>query len=181
MITRRQNKKWASAVERQFSRLNDRQTLFPYPAAVSFGLALILFTHFSLELNPRLGNPVEALPFATEQNEIGNLWFSVYVRDEKLVIRTLDRRLFKIPLNEFSIEDFSEFQAYLEEYIREKTMESAVSFDFEIRNTTAVFSVDQRLRYTHIRPLIYILAKVGITRYGFETQLSEQTSKNRAE
>jgi hypothetical protein len=37
--------------------------------------------------------------------------------------------------------------------------------------TFVVLSVDERLTYSHIRPMIYSLAAAGVTRYGFEGRI----------
>jgi hypothetical protein len=40
-----------------------------------------------------------------------------------------------------------------------------------LTRTTAVLAVDQKLKFNHLRPVIYALAEARISKYGFETRM----------
>jgi hypothetical protein len=48
----------------------------------------------------------------------------------------------------------------------------SLSNAYKPENTTALIAADRHLTYAHLKPIILVLAEIGIRNYAFETKLT---------
>lgn len=166
------------SLESQFSQMRERliktSFWFPAPALISFALALILSGQLLPNLNPRLGSRANILNFQAEREKEGAIWLGIYPLNNHLILTTSDKKVFKLPLVIKDSNELREFREYLLDLLNKETVKLALNLDPNPIRLTAVLAVDEKLNFAHIRPLIYLLASVGISKYGFETKLHQE-------
>ncbi len=162
---------WQDLFDDQKERLRQTSWWFPYPAFLSFGLIVLFIGHLLLGINPRFGNPSDVMVFDAKPGNDNSIWFTLTHKDDKLAIATGNKKVFFVPLKNPSIDDFKAFNAYLDNEIRNITLSAGLAKKITLSQSSVVLSVDQSLTYSHIRPVLYALAKSGISTYGFETKL----------
>lgn len=163
--------KWQEAIYALKERMHDPILWFPFPALIAFGLIIILRGHLLTGLNPRLGARVDVLEYAARPFQDGGIWLGVYPDLDKVVVVTSDRKKFSWPLESSSMEDMMPLINYLKERTKKEAYSTAIKLESNQTRTTAVLAVDQRLKYLHLRPVIYALAEAKIAKYGFETRM----------
>lgn len=172
MPRNQQNKKiWELAISAKRERLTSSLNWFPLPAFIGIGLSLIFVGHVFFGLNPRLGNPAEVIYFDAEPLKDGGIWLSVSIQEEKLVVTTADRSVFKITLSGTDVDEISKLTDYLREQTKKLSINAGLSQKISTVQSTAVISADQKLKYGHVRPILVALARAGISNYGFETKM----------
>jgi hypothetical protein len=152
-------------------RLSEPLHWYPFPAMIGFTLVLILGGHLLTDLNPRLGARVDILPFDAPRHRDGGIWLGLYPKDDQLHIVTSDRQKFTWPLDSQQMSAVQPLVDYLNQKVQQEIYGTALKMESTVTRTTAVLAVDQRLRYFHIRPVIYALARARISQYGFETRI----------
>lgn len=150
-------------------RLKEGSLWFPYPCIISFFLSLLLISHILVGLNPRLGNPANILPFKAEPSKEGAIWFSVSLKNTTLIFTTSDRKVFRWSLDSNDNTQIKLLKDYLKNQIERVSLTATLSKSLSHIQSMVVFAVDQRVTVKHLRPILYILAEVGISEYAFET------------
>lgn len=161
-------------IRKQKDRMKDNIIWFPAPALISFALVLLLIGHLLVNINPRLGNSAEILSFPSKPQKEGSIWISIFEKDSEITVVTYDRKVFNWPADTQTLEPLEDFRQYLHQTTNELSAQAAISKFISRTQTQIVMAVDQKLRYFHIRPLIHILADVGIDSYAFETQIIDK-------
>lgn len=164
-----------NSIARQQDRLRQSVSWFPYPALISFILGLLFTQVITMDLNPRLGNPAVVLELDAPPTETGAIWMALAPAGKFIVATSGDRQMFRWPLNP-SVDDLAEITAYLQDKIKDGILTSSLSLTALARQPRIIFACDLSLTYAHIRPLLAVLARVGITNFSFETRLPAQST-----
>ena len=88
---------------------------------------------------------------------------------DDLVVTTGDRRVFRWPLDRADAETMAPLVSYLKETVAREVIAAGLKKEAFAHQTSAIIAADQRLKYLHVRPLLFAFADSGITRYSFET------------
>ncbi|MFK7872874.1 MAG: hypothetical protein AB8C84_06830 [Oligoflexales bacterium] len=167
---RQKYRKW----ERAWFRFKDRQdhceVWLPYPAFISFTLAIILTFHMLVGLNPKLGNPSNVLPLMSEPEKKGSLWISVSLQGQQTIITTAHKDVFRWSSKNPQIEQISLFKKALKQMIEDKILSAGLAMQGNQDQSLMTIAVDQAVQYRHLEPLLMILAETGIAEYGLETR-----------
>lgn len=161
---------WAISAANIKDRLQEPIWWFPYPALISFGLVLTLTAHVVSGTNPRMGNPADIISFPAPARKDSAIWLSATPIDDKIVVTTSDRRIFRWSQKLQNVSEVEPLVRYLKERVAAEITSAALMGRAFTTQTSAVIASDQRLKYLHIRPLLYALAEAGIAQYAFETQ-----------
>ena len=164
-------KSYSSAIASAKERLMESVSWFPYPSLFTFGIIIILSGHISLGINPRLGNPSEIMPYDSEPLNEGAIWMSVSIQDDEVVVTTDDRKVITWKSNSKDSHTIKELENHLQERMTQITLSTSLAKEINHIESLVVLSVDQRVKYLHVKPILLALAKVGISEYGFETRL----------
>ncbi len=162
---------WEQYILDMRERLRETTDWCPYVALLSIGLVFVLLGHLLPGLNQRIGNKANILTFSAKPQKDGAIWMGLYPRDSNLIIGTPEGRTFAWPLDAPDNKEVTNFVSYLKDRILRESVATGLSLDTSITRTSAVLSVDQRLNYSQLRPVIAALAEARISRYGFETRL----------
>jgi biopolymer transport protein ExbD len=168
-MARRPNR-WAERAGAVRDRLDENPNWFPIPAFIAFGLVIVLTGHILFGTNPRAGNPANIISFPSEPRADAAIWLSVTPIDDQIVVTTSDRKVFKWRQQVRTPVELSAFTNYLKRRVADEVEAAAMAKRALKKQATAVIAADQRLKYLHIRPIIYALAEAGISQYAFETQ-----------
>ena len=152
-------------------RVSESVSWFPYPCLFSFGLIIILSGHILLGINPRLGNPAVALPFDAEPLDEGAIWLSVSIANEKVTITTDDRKVFSWDQSSRESNVVDKLVEHLQERTVQITLSTSLAKEISQIESTVILSIDQKVKFLHVKPILLALAKAGISEYGFETRL----------
>lgn len=163
-------KRWAERATAVRDRLDENPQWFPIPAFIAFGLVIVLTGHILFGTNPRAGNPANIISFPSEARPDAAIWMSVTPIGDDIVVTTSDRKVFKWRQQVRNAEELGQFVGYLKARVAEEIQAAAMAKRALKTQTNAVIAADQRLKYVHIRPIIYALAQAGISQYAFETQ-----------
>lgn len=163
--------KWQEAVYALKERIHEPILWFPFPALIAFGLIIVLRGHLLTGLNPRLGARVDVLEYGARPLQDGGIWLGIYPENDKVVVVTSDRKKFSWSLQSNKMHDTEPLVQYLRDRVRKEAYSTAIKLESNQTRTTAVLAVDQELKYLHIRPVLYALAKAKIAKYGFETRM----------
>lgn len=155
-------------------RLLEHLDWYPYPVFLSVLLVLVLTAHLLSGTNPRMGNPADIISFAAEQHQDSSLWMTVTPINGDIVVTTGDRQVFRwsqslATADGASARGFKEFLAYLRRRVNTEIAAAALLKRAMYTQTMAVVAADQRLKFLHLRPVLYAFAQAGITQYAFET------------
>ena len=161
---------WSEACQRSRQYLAEPLGWYPYPAAISFFLVLLLTAHVIFGTTSRLGTPSDVITFPSETRKDSAIWMSVTPIGKEVVVATADRKVFRWPLEVHGMEPLAPFVSYLKAAVAKEIEAAALQKAAYQHQTTAVIAADQRLKYLHIRPLLYAFAAAGIADYAFETQ-----------
>lgn len=174
MTHKLENHGWRSAVTRMRERLCKNNDWYPIPSLLSVGLVLLLCGQIIPDLNPRLGSFANIIQYPSERENEGAIWIGIFPEKDKIVVTTADKKRFSWPLALNSKEDILPFEIYLRGRVKKEIHKAALSLQTNLTKISAVLAVDQRLKYYHLRPIIYALAQAKITHYGFETRMITQ-------
>jgi hypothetical protein len=144
---------------------------------IGLGLNLIIASFFLPSINPRLGNPSVPFEFDGEPMEDSHIWFSITPIDNELVITTYDRKVFRWPLVVKNHSEIQNFIDYLKTATNTQITNATLSMDTNPNNFAVIISADQKLKFIHIRPILYALAEARISKYAFEVR-SSTTAEN---
>lgn len=161
-------KQRASALK---ERLRAPEKWLLLPSLLSFAFVLILTGHLLSGLNPRIGNQADILSLDAPSLPEGGLWLSVYPKSSMVHVSTFDGKMFSWPADTNNLKPLLEFKAYLEGVVSELASQAVIAKFISNNQTRVVLSVDQHLRYFHIRPIIQVLSIVGLDSYAFETKV----------
>lgn len=162
--------RWSEACQRARQHLAEPLGWYPYPFAISFFLVLLLTAHVIFGTTSRLGTPSDVITFPSEARKDSALWLSVTPIGKEIVVATADRKVFRWPQEVRDMTPLKPFIAYLKNAIAKEIEAAALRKAVYEHQTTAVIAADQRLKYLHIRPILYAFAAAGISGYAFETQ-----------
>lgn len=151
------------------ARLRHASSWFPIPALIAFFLVMLLTTHIAVSTNPRTGQPASALPLNAEPTEDSAIWFSMVIEADELVVSDNYRKVFRWKKDVTSLEDLRPFITHLKQRAATEIKAAALSNKIGTTQKKVLIAVDQSLKYSHFRPVLYALAEAGISDYGFET------------
>lgn len=152
------------------ARLREPLDWYPFPLIVSFALVLLLTGHILFGPNPRAGNPADIITFPAQPIKDSAIWMSVTPIGDDIVVTTGRRKVFRWKQAVRNLTDLKPFIHHLKELAQGEIESAALAKRAQPTQMLAVIAADQRLRYLHIRPIIYALAEAGIAQYAFETQ-----------
>lgn len=164
--------RWTAAFERFQDRASEPMSWFPFPALVSFVLALLLSTHMMFALNQRLGNSAHLLELDGTPSPEGAIWLAI-TREEKdhtVWITTPEHQIFHWPAGTKDPQSAAGLIRYLEHKVVNITHSTALLQANKPSERLVVLAVDKRLAYADIKPIIYALSVVGISNYAFEVR-----------
>ena len=147
----------------------------PWPIVAVFGsqfVVLLLTAHVVARLDSRAGSPADVVTLAegaATSLPDSAIWFSVTPVDNDIVITTNDRQVFRYAQSQELVSEMAAFRRYLEARVRTEIVSAGVSGRFAEQQSRVIIAADQRLKYRHIRPILYALSAAGVRRYGFET------------
>jgi hypothetical protein len=165
------NQSWVEALMGLKERLQEPILWFPFPALIAFGLVIILRGHLLTGLNPRLGARVDVIQYDAKNLPDGGIWLGVFQDGKQVLVVTSDRRRFTWPIDSTNMKDVEPLVSYLRNRVKKEAYSTAIKLESNLTRTTAVLAVDQKLKYIHLRPVIYALAEARIAKYGFETRV----------
>ncbi|SME90685.1 hypothetical protein [Pseudobacteriovorax antillogorgiicola] len=162
---------WVLAITKLKERLEEPVQWYPFPAMIGFMLVMILGGHLLTDLNPRLGARVDVLPLDAPRHQDGGIWLGIYEDNGRINVVTSDRKKFSWPSNTENLESIEPLINYLKRQTHHESFSMALKMESSLTKITAVIAIDQRLKYAHLKPLIFALSSAKITRYGFETRI----------
>ncbi|MCX6127836.1 MAG: hypothetical protein NTX25_02080 [Proteobacteria bacterium] len=174
-IKNSRNQSWLEALLALKERLQEPVLWFPFPALIAFGLVIILRGHLLTGLNPRLGARVDVIEKIAPNLPDGGIWLGIYEENGLIVVVSSDRRRFSWSVSSLNIKDIDPLISYLQNRVKKEAYSTAIKMESNLTRTTAVLAVDQKLKYSHLRPVIYALAEARIAKYGFETRIINQS------
>ena len=135
-------------------------------------LCLLFMGHLLPAINPRLGSIAEVFRLEGAHPEnAGEIWLSVAPLDDNtIVVTTSDRKVFPLPSSIGSVSELKAFVRYLRSRVDAVTISVGLQEALTSVQTCAVIAADERLKYEHIRPLLYALAQARIHKYSFEVR-----------
>ena len=163
--------KVAEAFARTFARSEVVNSASPFVAFSGVGFVILLGLYTALSVNPRIqsiGKPVE---LSGPEAGDARLWIGVAARNEMVVIKGNDGRVFTWPLKGPSAQELSQFEKYLHERVHDIIVDGTLADRLEKSTIQAVISVDEKLNFHHVRPVLYALASARITHYAFEGRI----------
>ena len=166
----RKPSRWSEACVRARQNMAAPLEWFPYPYLISFFLVILLTAHVIFGTSAHLGTPADVITFPSETRKDSAIWLAVTPIGKDVVVTTSDRKIFKWPLETENLKGLAPLVAYLKDASAKEIEAAAIAKTAYAHQTTAVISADQRLKYMHVRPILYALAAAGISNYAFETQ-----------
>lgn len=165
------------SVSESKEKLKDRlrttvATYVPLIAMISTTICLILSGHLLPAVNPRLGNPAEVMELSSN-GKPGDIFLSISADGGQLVAFDSNRRTARWPIGSRTLADVQSFSELLQRNVRDGLLTSSLSNRSVASQTRVILSVDQHLRYFHIKPILYALAEARISSYSFEVKHPE--------
>ena len=160
---------WVGRMGAIKERLREPLWWYPFPLLLSFGLILLLTAHVMTGSSLRAGNPAEIIAFPGETQKDGALWLSVTPIGEDIVVTTGDRKVFRWRQDIRDLTPLAPLIKYLKEQAAKSIATAVLSGEAHIEQVRIVVAADQRLKFLHVRPLLYGFAEAGISQYAFET------------
>lgn len=161
---------WETRMAAAKERLREVIWWYPFPLLISFSLVLLLTAHVLFGTNPRAGNPADIIAFPATAQKDSSLWLSVTPIDKDIVVTTGDRKVFRWRQDVRGMKELQPLIVYLKARAASEIESAVLKGEASVAQTQAVIAADQRLKYLHVRPIIYALAAAGISQYAFETQ-----------
>lgn len=159
-----------TSLRKQQERLKESSSWFPYPALISLSLVLLCSGQIVPNLNPRLGNPSDILPFHGEPNVEGAIWMSVSLIGTHVVVTTDTRKIMSWSASDRSLSAAAPLVYFLKNRIQEITLAASLTKKASRADSLVVLATDQSLKYVHLKAILYALASAGISEYAFETR-----------
>ena len=163
---------WNEQVKNMRERLSEPLLWFPFPALIAFGLVIVLRGHLFAGFNHRLGTEANVVEMQAEPLRSPGIWLSITQLENDILIITDDHQRFTVPLAAPNVEALQPLVRYLDSRVRDIAFKSTLDLNVDQDRIRAVLAVDQKLRYIHVRPILYALAEARISNYGFETKLT---------
>ncbi len=157
-------------------RLRKPTDWFPFPLIISFTLVLLLTSHVLFATNPRAGHPADVITLPATPQLDSTIWLSVTPVGGDIVVTSNKRKVFRWGQDTQNAADIVPFVTHLKDRVAEEVQSAALLGRMSPAQTVAVIAADQRLKYLHMRPVLYALAQAGIASYSFETQLLKVAS-----
>ena len=165
------NRVWLGQVQRTRERLTEPLLWFPFPALIAFGLIIVLRGQLLNGFNYRLGTRADVVHLQAETLGSPGIWLSIYQEADQLVLVTDDHNRFEWPLGTKDMKALRPFIEYLNHRTAEAAFKMSLALEVDKNRTRAVLAVDQKLKYIHIRPILFALVEAKISNYGFETRV----------
>ena len=163
-------KYWEKSLINMKERLTASNIWYPYPALFSFALVILLNGQILISLNPRLGNPATPSVLKGEQSYEGAIWMSVSYAKSTIIVTTYDRKIFTWPEAITDLGEMKAFVSYLESKRDNIAHFTSMQKSISVPESTVVLAVDHALKYAHIKPILYTLARLGFANYAFEVK-----------
>ncbi len=160
------------SIENIQNRLQTPFGIFPYPAAISFVFTLVIAQYLCLNINNRVGSRADIIAFPSEIESEGSVWLSITHENQNIFVSTDDKKVFQWSIQTDSLVELQEFVAYLKKRRQERIYSAGLLNEAISNQLIVVLAIDQKLKYSHIRPILYALAEAGINQYAFETSLA---------
>ncbi|MCX6125743.1 MAG: hypothetical protein NTV34_13505 [Proteobacteria bacterium] len=155
---------------RQKARLAMPYTATPAILLIPVGFMCLLLIFVSVETNPRLFSTAKPVQLVLEEFVGGRLWYSVAPYEQGIRIISDSGKFFDLQ-GEINAAALTEFSSHLKLRMQKILADVAVANRMDKSTSFVILSVDERLTYSHLRPVIYALADAGVTRYAFESRI----------
>lgn len=159
------------AFARLKDRLTDDRSFKIYTLLIPFMAVAILTIYISFETSTRLYGVAQPIEQNSQPMSGFGVWLSIGAREGKIVVTTINGQSFSWPLSGPSKKEIELLGNFLKETARRVVEQSVMKGQIKAQDTVVALSVDQRLNFHHIRPVLYALADAGFTKYGFETRI----------
>lgn len=166
-----ENLKIQRAFLRQKERLQQGPAFSLTVIFLPFLAAVVLSLFVGLEASIRLQSVAEPFEYAAQPTSDRELWMSIGLTDNSIVIKTAAEGVFVWSAKGPSETEYLNFENHLKSWAKKHVNDVVRSGQIVAETNTAALAIDQRLTYHHIKPVIYALASAGVSRYGFETKL----------
>ncbi len=150
-------------------RLKRDGSWFPFVGLLSFVMVAVYAGYVLPTANPRTGSPIHPIEQKGTPTANNAIWFTLSKSDPYILATTDDRKTFRWHIETKSVDELKPFKEHLEEQVRMITFMSVISKRVYKRQLMVVIAADRSLLYKHVRPVIYMLAQIGLTHYAFET------------
>ena len=165
------NKSYSEPIASLQERLKESNIWFPYPALISVGLIMVLSGHLIPGLNPRLGNQAIITRLEAPKENEGSIWIGIFPEKNRISMITSDKKRFTWDTAGVSKTTLDKIIKYLKNRVAKESVSAGLTLTSSLERVTVVVSVDQRLKYRNISPILQAFAEAKISRYGFETKL----------
>jgi len=172
---------WDKCFEDKKERLRQPESWFPYPVLLSVLLILHFTSQVLFNTSSRMGSPAEVIELDSKPTATTTLWFSVTPINDEIVVISDDHKIFRWKQDVRNKDDLKEFRDFLKTKTKAVVLSATMAKEKLKSKTRAIIAADQRLKYLHIRPIIYALAEAGISQYGFETKIPALASETETE
>jgi hypothetical protein len=158
-----------------FSRVKERLSEDPSFKVsfviIPFVAAAVLAMFVSLETTTRLFEVGKPFVHDASLDDRYGLWLSIGSLDGELIITTADGEKMKWPLSGPSKDDLQNLSKMLNSKVEALVKSVVLKGQLHSSDSLVALSVDQSLTFHHVRPIIYALAGVGVSRVGIETRV----------
>ena len=148
--------------------LSQASLAFILLASVSFGIGIFLFAYLSADVNSRLGDTTNIYSMEADPADNSGVRFSLSWSNELLKISTSDRHIFNVDVKRIDSKATQDLVDYLKAQISRQLLSTTLSKRFRW-HPPVLLAVSEELKYIHLRPVLYALARAGISQYAFET------------
>ena len=159
------------ALARQKERLEEDRSFKVSSLLIPFMAVAVLSLYTSFETAIRLYGVAQPLEHNSEPTGAYDVWLSIGSRQDQLIISSINGETFSWPLAGPTTAEIKPFVEFLHKSARHIVEHTILKGQFRAEDSLVALSVDQRLTYHHIRPVIYALADAGFSKYGFETRI----------
>lgn len=159
---------------RQKDRLTEERPFGVTLLIAPFLVTTVLTIYTSFETSTRLFAVSHPFEHQTERSNGHDVWLSVGVKGTNLIIATIYGETFSWPLSGPDEKERATFEKFLQQEAEKLVTKATLKGQLTEGQNSVALSVDQRLTYQHIRPVLYALAAAGFSKYGFETRILKQ-------
>jgi biopolymer transport protein ExbD len=140
----------------------------PVALFIPVGFIALLMVFVALETNQRIKSLASPMTLEGEPAKETSLWYSIAPVEDGLLIAGNDGQSFNVSATG---EGYQEFENHLMERRKQLISDLTLANRMDGNSTFVILSVDEQLTYAQVRPVVYSLAKAGITKYGFEGKI----------
>lgn len=162
------------AFDRQNSRMKFDLQFSPLVIFLPFLCTTILALFVAFESSARVKSRVQSFNYSADPAQDHMMWMSIGLAGDNIIIKTSNNHMFKWASAGPSVSEFKSFEDFMKTWAQDHLNKTVRRGQITVDTNVAALSVDQRLTFHHIRPVIYALATAGVSRYGFETRLDEK-------